>query len=151
VCRLPKENRNITSCLPRGDVLPLHQSHEAQGNLFHFESSTSLPQQAISKETPEEVLSRLPQLDFSQIRKEIFAEIEKETCEAEERTSTKNITSIGVSKCVGDYTASLADGNVECLNGNYAYDGKFRKWNRLVSKYSTGKRLLHILPYTIID
>lgn len=151
VCRLPKENRNITSCLPHGDVMPLNQLHEARGNVTHFESSTSLPQQAISKETPEEVLSRLPQLDFSQIRKEILAEIEKEACEAEEITSTKDITSIEVSKCVGDYPASLTDGNVECLNGNYAYDGKFRKWNSLVSKYSTGKSLLHILPYTIID
>jgi len=100
-----------------------------------------------SRETVEDILSQLPEIDSAAV----LAEVEQEI--AEEEPDMEGL--IPAFKPAQEITDNLIDelnnGQLEHIGGITDHNGDFREWHEMASLTSKDGELLHILPYSVID
>ena len=96
--------------------------------------SNNLPSTSSEHLTEEQILARLPPIDFSNI----------------DWTSSDYPSPQPIQ--VGDeLVRRLHRENLDGINGNYDRDGQYRAWAEMLTVDSVGEEPLHILPYVILD
>ncbi|KAK4304051.1 hypothetical protein Pmani_023998 [Petrolisthes manimaculis] len=116
----------------------------------------------MSYETAEEILARLPPLDASNIVWEDPEEQVDEAQEQEERSGDTGSEESGSEdeterlmrqseKVPREKIDVLHSNNLDCQNGNFDVDGKFREWHEVIVKKGYQDDPLIVLPYVITD
>ena len=136
----------------------MHKWLEAQSNEEHTTPEVEIIEEEPSRSPPspcppppscqtsfsvEKILSRLPPLDHDAIQSYLEKCEEERTIEEEEKPEPVPVTAEAVQQ--------LNSEEVPNLNGNWNFDGEFRRWHQMVSVPSYKEDLLHILPYVVID
>jgi len=130
-------------------------------------------------ETAEEILSRLPPIDLDSIvwddepedeqqkldKPEVEGKVKKkkkdgsgsesgqsdEGSDAESDVDETQRILEGASKVEKVVVETLHSTNMDCQNGNFDNDGKFREWHEVYNKKAYQDELLPVLPYVITD
>ncbi|XP_042878863.1 mediator of RNA polymerase II transcription subunit 26-like isoform X2 [Penaeus japonicus] len=110
-------------------------------------------------ETAEEILARLQPIDRSSIvwddpeDQTETQEQEKEASGSDDSESEDEIEKlVQLSKQVPpDEVNRLHSTNLDCQNGNFDMDGKFREWHEVINKKGYQDDPLIVLPYVITD
>ncbi|XP_037784470.1 mediator of RNA polymerase II transcription subunit 26-like isoform X2 [Penaeus monodon] len=110
-------------------------------------------------ETAEEILARLQPIDRSSIvwddpeDQTDTQEQEKEASGSDDSESEDEIEKlVQLSKQVPpDEVNRLHSTNLDCQNGNFDMDGKFREWHEVINKKGYQDDPLIVLPYVITD
>ncbi|KAK9500739.1 hypothetical protein O3M35_001943 [Rhynocoris fuscipes] len=84
--------------------------------------------------TTEEILARLPPIDYDSIK---WDETPLPS------PTTREVTDEDVHRVLNEH--------IEGVNGNYDVNGVFREWHEVVTRTSYNGELIHILPYVVID
>jgi len=101
--------------------------------------------EALIKQDADEILAKLPQIDVPKILAEMQAELEIQNME---KSDSEKRHILYQHSELSEY---IIDQSIEGITGNFSFDGRFKRWNEVVSKPSYSNNLLHILPYTVIE
>ncbi|XP_068206880.1 mediator of RNA polymerase II transcription subunit 26-like isoform X2 [Palaemon carinicauda] len=109
-------------------------------------------------ESAEEILARLPPIDHNSIvwddsDDQEEQEGELQTYVPEETTFDEEVEKLvrQSRKVPEEEVKTLHSTNLECQNGNFDMDGKFREWHEVINKKGYQDDPLIVLPYVITD
>ncbi|XP_053627820.1 mucin-5AC isoform X1 [Cherax quadricarinatus] len=116
----------------------------------------------MAHETAEEILARLPPIDSSSI---VWDDPDEQVCEQEQEQRDRKCSGSEHSesedeveklvrkseKVLPEAINTLHTTNLDCQNGNFDVDGKFREWHEVTVKKSYQDDPLIVLPYVITD
>ncbi|KAK7066969.1 hypothetical protein SK128_018245 [Halocaridina rubra] len=113
-------------------------------------------------DSAEEILARLPPLDLNRIDwddpdEEAYEEDEDEeespVCVTEEISYQEEVDRLvrQSEQVPGEDIKSLHSSNLDCQNGNYDMNGKFREWHEVINRKGYQDDPLIVLPYVITD
>ncbi|XP_071533791.1 uncharacterized protein [Panulirus ornatus] len=117
----------------------------------------------MSNETAEEILARLPPLDTSSIvwddsEEQVYAQEQEEKAENHSGSEDNNESEDEVDRLVRqsekiplEDVNTLHSTNLDCQNGNFDMDGKFREWHEVIIKKGYQDDPLIVLPYVITN